>query len=263
MTRLALGLGVFVTFALTACLQTHDGATQEIGNANCVLCHRTEYDGTSSAESAAQRRPDHAALGYATTCADCHVTTANPLPWKLATDHNGKVFAIDGASPHKNIACTSCHNVALTDPANPQVPVGSSVKGANTDCTSCHLDDANQKAGHAAASGPVTFPAGTRYAGQAYSYLAADHRFCLDFHPNGTVGAHNESIFPSNHKGTWQCADCHQAALGPDTKGMNAPCVNSRCHTRVTSGEHGDGPNVTDPGPTSCLGCHPRGQGAG
>jgi len=267
-TRFALAVCFLASWS-AACLQSHDSGTMAVGDSNCVVCHQADYDHTSTPASAALKVPDHKALGYATTCADCHVTAANPLPWKLATDHNSQVFAIDTASPHKNIACTSCHNVDLVDPANPQVPVGSSLKGENTDCISCHLNDATQQGAHTNAVAPLTFPSGSRYAGALYEYKSADHRFCLDCHPNGTGGKHNETIFPSNHKashsptGMWKCSDCHQPALGSDSKGMNAPCVNSQCHSSVTSGNHGDGPRVTDKGPTSCLGCHPHGQGGG
>jgi len=246
---------------LSGCLQSHDGNTMAIGDRNCVLCHQADYDGTSSPSASVTKAPDHKALGYPTTCADCHVTQANPLPWRLATDHPEAKFSVTAQSPHANIACTSCHNVTLTDPVDITVPVGSSVAGANTDCTSCHLDDAKQQSGH---TGVGSFPPGTRYAGQAYAYVSADHRFCLDCHPNGLGGMHNEQIFPSNHKNNGgQCANCHQPALGSDAGGMNAPCVNSHCHTGVTRGEHGDGPNVTDPGPTTCLDCHPHGRGGG
>ena len=245
---------------LASCLQTHSSGTVQIDDQTCVLCHKTDYDNTSSAASALQKIPDHAALGYGTNCTDCHVAQLNPAAWKLATNHPESTFSISSSSKHANIACTACHNVALVDPTNPQVPVGSSVKGANTDCTGCHPNNATQQSSHPTS---ITFPTGTRYAGTAYAYKTDDHRFCLDCHPSGTGGAHNESIFPSTHNNDGTCTNCHNPALGADTGGMNAPCVNSGCHSRVTSGGHGDGPNVTDPGPTTCLQCHPHGQGGG
>ena len=101
---------------LASCLQTHSSGTVQIDDQTCVLCHKTDYDNTSSAASALQKIPDHAALGYGTNCTDCHVAQLNPAAWKLATNHPESTFSISSSSKHANIACTACHNVALVDP---------------------------------------------------------------------------------------------------------------------------------------------------
>lgn len=250
------------------CLQSHgDPAVKEIGDRNCITCHQAEFDATSLKVSIykAHKPPDHKALGFdPAKCVDCHVTTANPKAWRLAINHTETVFATK-SGPHAGIACTGCHNLALTDPANPSEAVGNSIKGANTDCIGCHTptDPVFVRGAHSGTDPSFNFPttSSAQYAGKAFAYSTTDHRFCLECHASGVAGKHNDTIFSRNHgNANGVCATCHQPALGSNAKGQNAPCVNSGCHDPnsdkpIRIGHQG----VRNLGPTDCLSCHPHG----
>jgi hypothetical protein len=119
------------TFPLTgahravACASCHGDGVYRGKSADCVSCHRSDYDGTSN--------PAHAGAGFGTQCATCHNTTR----WEDATfDHDGTFFPIHSGT-HRNRwnSCTDCH----TNPSN---------YGVFT-CLSCHPhSDRTETDGH-------------------------------------------------------------------------------------------------------------------
>jgi hypothetical protein len=252
-TRSLLALAL----ALGGCLQNHDPAATAVGGPSaCYGCHQLEYDGTVALSMASKAAPNHHALGMPTTCGDCHTTSA----WVLATNHTESVFSIK-SGPHANIDCKTCHNVGLKDATGGAV--GSSIKGANADCTNqtCHPATNQLNLAHAGTAFPSNSLHYTaRTWGTDFTYVAnePDHRFCLECHPSGTGGKHNEQIFSSQHgRANGVCATCHQPSLGSNGGGKNAPCVNSGCHASFRVGSpHKEGPVLQDLGWHSCWSCH-------
>ncbi|HEY6034341.1 MAG TPA: hypothetical protein VIV58_08780, partial [Kofleriaceae bacterium] len=125
-------------FVLAACVEQHDPATQSIAKDYCYGCHAGEYNATGvSAPYAAA--PVHSTSQCSTQCALCHTTTTwvNQLGGCV---HPEAAFPLASqGTQHTNIPCTSCHSEAIS------IATGAtSVKGANTDCISCHPNTSQQ-----------------------------------------------------------------------------------------------------------------------
>jgi hypothetical protein len=128
-----------------SCAGCHADAVYRGTTAECAGCHQQDYDGTTN--------PNHAALGFVTTCASCHQTTA----WAGATfDHDATFFPIySGKHRGEWTGCQTCH----TSPSN----------YAQFTCFACHehsqakMDDKHKE------------EPGYRY----------DSPTCLGCHPNG------------------------------------------------------------------------------
>jgi hypothetical protein len=200
MIRLALCVVSLVAFA--GCFQTHPMNQQELAGGDCYTCHTRDY-----AATAAPVHRDTPQL-FTTECASCHRVTS----WKPALDglHN-EAFVIQ-QGPHAPIACVDCH---VLDGAKP------SKQGANTNCIQCHPDDAHQRDSHVGLTSPTNAP---------YAYLDATPNFCLTCHPAGTADHHPDALFALRKNHEVPCADCHDRAAGPDTKGRNVTCVDAKCH---------------------------------
>lgn len=165
---------------------------------------------------------------YPTTCEQCHNTQA----WTPASgfDHP---WPLDGA--HGNATCASCHG-------NPPVYAGTS-----TACVSCHRQD---------------------YDSSPYPGHDAFATTCQDCHTTAAwkpaTGAHPENRFPTTGPHDMPCADCHNAALGPNRR-SNADCVGCHTgeHTRARMDakhrEEGRYPTGSAP-PNFCLDCHSDGR---
>jgi hypothetical protein len=104
------------TFALTnghagrTCVQCHTVPGVYTGRSTaCASCHLTRYQQTTN--------PNHAQLGYPTTCNTCHNTTT----WANATFNH--TFPIT-SGPHRNLRCIDCHTVPAATPV--------------FSCTHCH-----------------------------------------------------------------------------------------------------------------------------
>jgi hypothetical protein len=80
------------------CAGCHGDGVDRGKSADCVSCHRADYDGAPF---------DHAAAGFGTQCASCHNTTA----WEGAVfDHDGR-FPIESGAHRRGTwnACSDCH----------------------------------------------------------------------------------------------------------------------------------------------------------
>ncbi len=134
----------------------------------CVDCHRDDYDGATY--------PGHSK--FATTCADCHSTTAfrparkpklaqdvaparEPAPRAAERLHPERRFPIKSGS-HADIECRTCHSQ------------GGAMSKADTDCVQCHararFDRKHRNVGN--------YPQGD-----------APANFCVHCHTDGSVGS--------------------------------------------------------------------------
>ncbi|MBK6691331.1 MAG: hypothetical protein IPG50_03905 [Myxococcales bacterium] len=270
-----------------SCFNCHTGTPPTFKGTpkDCVGCHADDHKNAPF--------PNHAT--FATTCTDCHNTTA----WKPFVH----AYPLDGA--HKTANCTGCHT------GNPP-----KYKGTAKDCVACHADD--QK--NAPFPGHATFPAtctnchntaawkpfvhaspltgahttaacngchtgtpavykGTAtacaschladYQGSPYPGHSAFPQTCLDCHTTGAWkpavgGAHPDSKFRiSSGSHNKPCLSCHNASLGSSVGGANTDCVS--CHSRAkydAIGEHRNNPQYPKGAAPAnfCLDCHPTGR---
>lgn len=199
MTRLPFALAVLW---LTGCFASHASDQQELAGSDCYTCHTKDYAGTTA--------PVHGNTPqvFTTACASCHRVAS----WKPALEGQHSPVFIVSKGPHASIACLDCHDLATGLPSS---------RGANTNCIQCHPDSATQAADHEGATGPN---------GARYAYQASVPNFCLQCHPAGTADAHPDNLFARRGDHDVPCADCHDRSAGPDTKGGNVTCVESRCH---------------------------------
>jgi hypothetical protein len=124
----ALNHGVFFPLAgrhaQASCAACHENNVYRGTPRDCVGCHRSDYDHTSS--------PSHAAAGFSTSCSDCHRNSDSS--WTQGRfDHR---FPLRG--PHRT-ACSSCHQ--------------SSQSYATFTCLTCHErgetdDEHRERAGY-------------------------------------------------------------------------------------------------------------------
>ncbi len=229
-------LMVLMLLGLTACLQNHHSGAVAITGAACSDCHMPDYN---RANGIVQNHSQNELQ-----CDNCHSETA----WKPTIEHPNERFPIvtvTTPAPHKDIECAACHKPEF----------GRNRAGANTDCinAACH-PQADIDPDHNGRSG--------------YAWNGSKHNFCLTCHPDGTAASassHPETKFPIQrgaHQGV-ACANCHLAADGPNTAGMNVSCVESGCHPRATvdrqhQGENGYSFNVNNK--HFCRDCHPSGR---
>ena len=250
MIRHALVLGLLGL--ATACLESH-GNQQQVRQADCYTCHVAEYKATGVSLEFPAPVPIHATSKCSTDCVQCHTTTTwvNSLG---GCAHPESAFPLSTmGTKHTSIACSSCHSDALTTPTT------TSVKGANTDCITCHPNTSTQAQNHVG----VTYDSGT-LVGQPYAYLSSTPNFCLACHPNGLAVGHGPSNpFRLPHRGS-TCAQCHDTASGlGHTGGADVTCMRGGCHDGTGNSDrahHAD--TGHHPG---CLakGCHPDGRGGG
>jgi hypothetical protein len=78
------------------CGRCHTGGRFRGTPTECVGCHQSDYDRTTS--------PSHRAAGFPTGCQACHGTNA----WRPATFDHNRFFPITSGD-HAGIGCTSCH----------------------------------------------------------------------------------------------------------------------------------------------------------
>ena len=194
-----------IACVLAACFQSHPDGVRELAGQDCYMCHSTEYTGTTA--------PVHLDTPqvFTTACVNCHVQVS----WKPALEglHN-PTFVIDQGA-HTKMACLGCHDLSTGVPSR---------QGANTNCIQCHPQDAHLFDVHD----------GLRSAmGALYTYRADVPNFCLQCHPAGTGDKHPDRLFALRSRHAVPCAQCHDRTVGPDTRGANVTCVESRCHHTV------------------------------
>jgi hypothetical protein len=236
--------------AAVDCDSCHKNAANskfQIMSTMCYSCHAADFKGTQA--------PNHVALGYSTTCDQCHGTD-NWLNAKF--DHNSVGFPLTGGHAVPPRVCTDCHvnnNFTLTSTAcischqkdyqgttNPNHVTG----GFSTTCQECHTTVAWQPAtfDHSKTSFPLS------------GGHAIPPRQCLDCHVNNNynitnttcISCHqndfNNATSPVPHAGfPTNCEQCHDTIQWTDGK-----FDHSKTGFTLT-GAHTDPPRV-------CTDCH-------
>jgi hypothetical protein len=118
-------VGVHATQTCSAC---HINGVFKGTPRDCVGCHRTNYDRTTS--------PNHASAGFSTQCDSCHKPT-DPS-WQGPNFNHSSIFALVGV--HATQACSACH-------------INGVYHGTPRDCYTCHRTnyDRTTTPAHAAA----------------------------------------------------------------------------------------------------------------
>jgi hypothetical protein len=233
------------------CTQCHAGNKFVGTSSQCIACHQTVFQATTS--------PSHVAAGFSQDCTICHTT----VQWKGAKfDHSSATrFPLTGA--HINVACQHCH-------------VNNHFAGTAQDCLSCHLNDFNRTTNpnHAAAGLPKNCE--TCHTTQQWKGARFDHNAATRF---ALTGAHvtvacSQCHVNNRFSGTpADCASCHldrfNRTTNPNHAAAGFPTDCALCHT--TSGWTGakfnhaatrfplTGAHVT----VNCATCHVNGKYAG
>jgi nitrate/TMAO reductase-like tetraheme cytochrome c subunit len=233
-----------------ACQQCHVGGRLAGTVQECVGCHATQYQSTSS--------PNHLAAGFSQQCASCHTTST----WKGAQfDHNATRFPLSGR--HTNVTCSSCH-------------VNNVFAGTSATCVSCHLKDydATTVPNHRAGAFPQDCTMCHTTSGwQGAVFDHSKTRFAL-------TGAHTTATCASCHvggrfAGTPQtCVSCHltnfNATQNPNHLAAGFPQTCETCHTTTqwpgARFDHNTATRFTLVGAhvsVSCSSCHVNNRFAG
>ena len=197
-----------------ACDQCHGGLNYAGTPADCVGCHRTDYDSPGTL-------PNHAQVGFSTDCASCHVTAS----WTAPYDHSRTAFPLTGA--HKPLDCVACHADKV-------------YAGKPTTCVSCHLANYTQASDpvHTGAAFPQTCevchstaawsPATFDHSRTAFP-LTGRHRnaSCADCHGDGVYAGKPTDCY-SCHRSDYEHAENH---LG------RRPITCQQCHNTSRWGD--------------------------
>jgi len=202
--------------AVAACATCHVNNRYQGTPRDCVGCHRTNYDRTTS--------PNHAAAGYATTCDSCHKATDSS--WKGATFNHTQYFTLSGL--HATASCVACH-------------VNNVYKGTPRECYPCHTTQYQNTTNpnHLAAKFPTTCET---------CHKATDSVW--------TQGKFTHSWFPitsGKHAGN-ACSACHN---NPSNYTVFT-CLT--CHGKAQTDSHHQGRNGYRYESAACYSCHPTGR---
>jgi len=191
-------VGVHTTQACTAC---HVNNIYRGTRRDCVGCHKTDYDRTTS--------PSHAAAGFPTTCDTCHNATA--ATWTSSFSHTG-IFPLVGV--HTTQPCVACH-------------VNNVYRGTPRDCVGCHKTDYDRTTNpnHAAAGFSTT-------CNSCHSASSATWTASFD---------HNQFFVLAGRHLTAACTDCHKNNVYRGTLRTCYPChqtdyTNSRNPNHLAAG---------------------------
>jgi hypothetical protein len=197
------------------CTDCHLNNNFNLNSTACISCHLKDYQGADN--------PNHAAAGFAQTCAQCHNTTS----WSNALfNHNATNFPLTGMHTVPPRHCSDCH-------------VANNYSLATAACVSCHLKDyqGTTNPNHASSN----FPRGCDQCHSTTSWLNAT------FNHNST----GFSLTGSHTVPPRQCSDCH---VNNNYHLTSTACVS--CHQK-------DFNNATSPVnhaaagfPTTCEVCH-------
>jgi hypothetical protein len=202
--------------AQASCTSCHSNNVYRGTPRDCVGCHRTQYDRTTS--------PNHAAAGFSTDCATCHRPT--DTSFRGAQFNHNAVFALVGR--HAQTACTSCH-------------VNNVYRGTARDCVGCHLTQYQRTTSpnHAAAGFPTTCESCHRNSDTSWTQGTFNHRFPI------TSGPHRVA-----------CSTCHQSSSSFAT----FTCLVCHEHDRTVMDEKHRGRVGYRYDSLACYSCHPQGR---
>ncbi len=197
------------------CNDCHVGGNFQGLSTDCVSCHISDFQSTTS--------PNHAASGFSTDCMECH---KNTNAWQGATFDHPNSFALNGG--HGGLNCTECHT-------------GGNFQGLSTDCVSCHISDfqATNSPNHAA-SGFGTDCKQCHNGTNSWQGATFDHT--NNFPLSGAHSGLNctECHVGGNFQGlSADCVSCHisdfQATNSPNhaASGFSTDC--KQCHKNTNS----------------------------
>ena len=229
--------------AQTACASCHLNNVYRGTPRDCIGCHRTQFDRTTS--------PNHVMAGFSTACESCHRPT--DISFRGTQFNHNAIFALVGR--HAQAACTSCH-------------VNNVFRGTGRECVACHLQQYQRTtapnhaaAGFSTACESCHRPSDTTFSGATFNHASV---FAL-------VGRHAQAACASCHvnnvfRGTARdCVGCHltqyQRTTSPNHLAAGFPTTCQSCHrnsdTSWTQGTFNHRfPITSGPHRTACSSCH-------
>jgi hypothetical protein len=238
------------TFPLTgahqavACNGCHGDAVYKGKSTLCYSCHADKY---------ATPVLNHMAAAFATTCENCHTTTAwNPGAFNHSTS---TTFPLTGA--HPAVACSGCH--------------GDNVyKGKSTLCYSCHKTDYDGTNSPPHASSGISTACESCHTTTDWGSGSFDHNTQTTFPLTGAhlavacSGCHGDNVYKGK---STLCYSCHRAdytgATNPAHASAGFPTNCETCHSTSnwTSSTFNHNTSTTFPltgahQAVACNGCH-------
>ena len=272
--------------AAAQCASCHVNGVYRGTGRNCVDCHRTLYDRTTT--------PNHAQAGFSTACESCH--RATDTTWRGVSFNHNTFFQLQGR--HAAAACASCH-------------VNGVYRGTSRTCVGCHLARYNAttspnhaQAGFSTACESCHRATDTTWTGVTFNHsqffqLQGRHAAaaCASCHVGGVyrgtartcVGCHiaryNATTNPNHAQSGFPttCESCHLATdtswnqgrfthtRFPLTGRHNVPCAQCHtspapafnclnCHTRSETDNEHRGRTGYRYDSAACYSCHPNGR---
>jgi len=189
------------------CSVCHEGGFQGTPS-DCFACHRDDYQSTTD--------PNHSALGFPTSCENCHGTTT----WEGATSvEHDTFFPLNGV--HAVLDCQACH--------------ADGFEGTPTDCFACHAADYNATRDPNHAAQGFATSCEDCHSESSWDVSDVDHDV---FFP--LVGAHRPLDCDACHAGGFagtptDCVACHQAdyeaTTDPNHQAAGFPTSCEACHS--------------------------------
>ncbi len=189
------------------------GGFQELPPA-CYSCHAEDYQRT--------RDPDHGAVGFPTTCENCHSSRI----WEDAEFRHSS-YIPEGR--HRTASCSDCHASGV-------------YSGMSRECSACHLGDYTNTRDpqHQTAGFPVTCEDCHSPAHTSWQQATFNHAF---------------AISSGRHSGL-QCTDCHTTS-----NFQQFSCLNCHAHDKSDMDEEHGGESGYVYTSQACYTCHPQGRG--
>jgi hypothetical protein len=204
--------------AQAVCSACHKNNVYKGTPRECVACHRTDYDRTTS--------PAHAAAGFPTTCETCH--RASDPSFRGASFNHAAVFPLLGN--HAQQACAACH-------------ANNVYRGTPRDCVGCHRSkyDRTTAPSHLAAGFPTTCESCHRATDASWTQGTFNHAFPI------ASGRHNAPCSTCHTNSStfkvFSCLTCHehaQAEMDSKHRGRNGYRYDSlacySCHPNGRAG---------------------------
>jgi hypothetical protein len=202
--------------AIQNCATCHVGGRYAGTPRDCVGCHRSNYDRTTS--------PNHAAAGFSTSCEGCHKPTDTVWKGASGTINHASFYPLVGL--HATVDCATCH-------------VGGRYAGTPNTCVGCHRAnyDRTVSPNHAAAGYSTDCQGCHKASDSAWKGVSVNHNAffplvgvhatvaCLTCHtnnryqgtPNTCIGCHRtdyDRTASPNHAAagySTDCQGCHKA----------------------------------------------------
>jgi hypothetical protein len=231
--------------AQTTCATCHRNNVFRGTARDCVGCHRTEYERTSS--------PNHAAAGFPTTCESCHRETDPGWRGSGTGFNHASVFALVGQ--HAQQQCVTCHRNNV-------------YRGTAHDCVGCHQEQYNRTTApaHAAAGFPTTCESCHQASASSWGGGGFNHAsvFALQgpARAGGVPTCHRNNVYRGTAR---DCVGCHQEHTTAPRRPRMPRRVSTTCEScHQASASSWSGGGSTTPASSRCRRhaqvartCHP------